>query len=248
MSRLVKLYTSSFCKHVGAGGPLGTKGIGEQGYQHLTVIMDNLSSFVEMEEAATCTAEVPVRTLLRWCPVIGIPRVWVSDTAKHFKNRALRLLAEHLEADHRFLVANAARINGIVKKMMIEIVKTFRVVASAARIPLDWARIVSVVQAASNAGYRERFKVYPFNLMFGRKPDSIFLALVTPGKDKREVDSLDPNNVSVMVRDLMDAQEKRREEVLELVRKNLARMRGVETKGVLPDFAVGDYMLVARFR
>ena len=46
----------------------------------------------------------------------------------------------------------------------------------------------------------------------------------------------------------MDAQERRREEVVDLVRKNRARMRDVKKKGVLPDFAVGDYVLVARVR
>ena len=52
--------------------------------------------------------------------------------------------------------------------------------------------------------------------------------------------TFDPDSVQVMVRDLMDAQERRRKEVIDLVRKNRARMRGVERKGVLPDFAVGD--------
>ena len=60
--------------------------------------------------------------------------------------------------------------------------------------------------------------------------------------------TFDPDSVQGMVRNLMDAQERRREEMLELVRKNRARMRGVERKGVLPDFAVGDYVLVARDR
>ena len=62
------------------------------------------------------------------------------------------------------------------------------------------------------------------------------------------MDSLDPDSVHVMVRDLMDAQERRREEVMDFVRDNRARMRGVERKGGLPDFAVGDYVLVARVR
>ena len=46
----------------------------------------------------------------------------------------------------------------------------------------------------------------------------------------------------------MDAQERRREEVVDLVRKNREKMRDVEKKGVLPDFAVGQYVLVARVR
>ena len=60
---------------VGACWPLGTKGIGKQGYQYLMVLVDGLSSFAWMKEDATCTAEVAARTLLRWCAVIGVPRV-----------------------------------------------------------------------------------------------------------------------------------------------------------------------------
>ena len=60
--------------------------------------------------------------------------------------------------------------------------------------------------------------------------------------------TFDPDSVQVILRDLMDAQERRREGVLELVRKNRAKMQGVERKGVLPDIAVGDYVYVARIR
>ena len=68
---------------------------------------------------------------------------------------------------------------------MLEIVKTVRAVASTARIPLkDWVRIVPVVQSALNAGYRERLKAFPFNLMFSWNPFSVFTTLVVPGKDE----------------------------------------------------------------
>ena len=70
----------------------------------------------------------------------------MSNTAKYIKNRALRLVAQHLGTDHRFSVANTAWISGTVETMMLEIVKTFRAVASAARIPLKkWVQIVPVV-------------------------------------------------------------------------------------------------------
>ena len=171
--------------HIGVGRPLGTKGARKQGHQYLMVIVDNLSSFVWMEEAATCTAEVAARGLLRWCSVIGVPRVWVTDTAKHFKNHALGLVVEHLGADHRFSVSNTAWTNGTVERMMLRIITMFRVVASATRIPLmDWVRIVPVVQAALYAGYRERLKASPFNLMFDREQCSTFSALVAPRKDE----------------------------------------------------------------
>ena len=91
--------------------------------------------------------------------VIWVPRVWVSDAANHFKNRALRLMAEHLATDGRFSVANTAWTSGTIERIMLKIVKTFRMVASATRIPLkEWVRIVPVVQVALNAGYRNAFR------------------------------------------------------------------------------------------
>lgn len=43
---------------------------------------------VWLEPAPACTAAVAVETLLRWCAgahaTMGVPRVWVSDTARHF--------------------------------------------------------------------------------------------------------------------------------------------------------------------
>ena len=78
--------------------------------------------------------------------------------------------------------ANTAWTNGAVERMMLDNVKTFRAVASAAKIPLkDWVRMG---QAALNAGYRERRKASALNLMFGRKPFSTSSALVAPGKDE----------------------------------------------------------------
>ena len=91
-------------------------------------------------------------------------------------------------------------------------------------------------------------KASPVTLMFSRKLYFIFSIMVASWKDECQVDSLDPDSVQVMARNLMDAQERRRERVLKLVGKTRARMRGVETKGVLPDFAVGDCVLVARVK
>ena len=129
--------------------------------------------------------------------VIWVRRVWASDTANHFKNRALRLVTEHLATGYRFSVANTtAWANGTVERTTLKVVNTFRVVARATRIPLkEWVRIVQVVQAALNAGYQERLQASLFNLMLGRKPYSIFSALVAPGKNEWQVNSLDTDSV-----------------------------------------------------
>ena len=60
------------------------------------VIMDDLSNFVSLEPAEACTAEVTAKHLLNWCKTMGVPRVWVSDTATHFKNRVIAQLSDCL--------------------------------------------------------------------------------------------------------------------------------------------------------
>ena len=101
------------------------------------MIVDDLSSFLWMEQTETCIAKVAARKLLRWCSMIGISRVWVSDTAMHFKISVLQLVAEKLAVDCHFSVANTASTNGTVKRVMLESVYPFRAVASAVMIPLQ---------------------------------------------------------------------------------------------------------------
>lgn len=45
------------------------------------------------------------RILINWCALMGVPRVWVSDTAAHFMNGLLTMLVEILGTEHRFSVA-----------------------------------------------------------------------------------------------------------------------------------------------
>ena len=71
--------------------------------------MDDLSNFVSMEPVEVCTAEATAASLLTWRKTLGVPRVWVGDTATHFKNAILaefrsRRLCLVFQADDRSLI------------------------------------------------------------------------------------------------------------------------------------------------
>ena len=66
----------------------------KDGFRYILVIMDDLSNFVSLEPAEACTAEVTAKHLLNWCKTMGVPRMWVSDTATHFKNRVIAQLSD----------------------------------------------------------------------------------------------------------------------------------------------------------
>ena len=89
--------------YVSSSGPEGSEGL--HGFRDILVIMDDVSNFVSLEPSEACTAEFTAKHLLNWCKTMGVPHVWVSDTATHFKNRVRAQLSDALKVGHRFAVA-----------------------------------------------------------------------------------------------------------------------------------------------
>ena len=79
-----------------------------------------------MEPVEDCTAEVTAASLLTWCKTLEVPRVWVSDTATHFKNAVLTRLREALRVDHQFAVAYSPWPKGTFERMVKEVVRSLR--------------------------------------------------------------------------------------------------------------------------
>ena len=66
-------------------GPLSKNGLDEgDGFKYILVMMDNLSNFVWLEPRIVHGSVD--------CQTLGVPKVRVSDTALHFKNRVMKTL------------------------------------------------------------------------------------------------------------------------------------------------------------
>ena len=89
-----------------------------------------LSNFVSLEPAEACTAEVTAKNLLNWCKTMGVLRMWVSDTATHFKNRVIAQLSDALKVDHRSAVAYTPWSNGTCERMVREVVRALKPISS----------------------------------------------------------------------------------------------------------------------
>ena len=125
--------------YVGENGPQASQGLSEDGgFRYIFAIMDDLSNFVSMEPVEVCTAETTAASLLTWCKTLEVPRVWVSDTATHFKNAISARLREALRVDHQFAVAYSPWSNGTCERMVKEVVFSslypFRAASSGFRV------------------------------------------------------------------------------------------------------------------
>ena len=94
------------------------------GFVYVLVLMDDLSGYVWLRPAKSCTANFVANELVSWCSTFGVLETWVSDNAQHFKDRVLRKAAKKLRVEHRFSVAISAWTNGTVERMMREILRT----------------------------------------------------------------------------------------------------------------------------
>ena len=108
-------------------GPLGKDGLYEgDGFKYNLVMMGDLSNFVWLEPTESYTATSTAKHLLRWCKMLGLPEVWVSGTASHFKNRVVKTLKGTLQMELRLTLAYLTWSNGTCERMMREVVRALK--------------------------------------------------------------------------------------------------------------------------
>ena len=237
--------------YVGNSGPEGENGLpDEDGFRYVLVIMDDLSNFVWLEPTEACTAEITAKHLLNWCKTLGVPRVWVSDTATHFKNRVLAQLSDALKVDHRFAVAYTPWSNGACERMVREVIRALRsILSEQQRSVSEWVDVLPAAQWALNTSFRERFRATPHHVMFGRAPRTAFSALVSMTDGAWNIDVMDSDALREKVRGVVEEQVRFCQEVQAAVavsREN--KRKSAQGEAVLPKFSVGDFVLYARVR
>ena len=135
--------------------------------------------------------------------------------------------------------------------MMREVVRTFKAILQERRKSVrDWVDLVPAVQWALNTAYRQRYGSTPYHVMFGRAPTTAFATLASSsgGGNEWQVDTLDHAAMKLHVQQLVDAQTELHKQVAARVEKNRAKQRAAESRGALPNYSVGDYVMVARVR
>ena len=162
------------------------------GNKHVLALMDDVTRFVWLEEAVSCSMEVSARSVLKWCASFGVPKAFTSDGGTHFTGQVMQMVSSRLGEVHHFGVANVSWSHGTVERMNREVVRTFRAVLSERRRPpSEWPLALWAVQWALNSAYRERMGTTPFQMMTGRPPATPMSVLAGKDGDAWTVEELD---------------------------------------------------------
>ena len=99
-------------------------GLVDGGYKHVLVLMDDVSRFVWLEEAVSCSMEVAARSVLKWCASFGVPKAFTSDGGTHFTGQVMQMVSSRLGVVYHFRVADVSWSHGAVERMNREVVKS----------------------------------------------------------------------------------------------------------------------------
>ena len=177
---------------LGESDAIDMGGLVDGGYKHVLVLMDDVSRFVWLEEAVSCSMEVAARSVLKWCASFGVPKAFTSDGGTHFTGQVMQMVSSRLGVVHHFRVADVSWSHGAVERMNREVVKTFSAVLSERRRPpSEWPLALGAVQWALNSAYRERMGTTPFQMTTGRPLATAMSVLAGEDGDAWTVEELD---------------------------------------------------------
>lgn len=172
----------------------------------------------------------------------------MSGSATHFRNEVMRLLARGLKCKHHSTQAYCSWSYGAVERLGKEILRACRALIYELELHMDsWPDLVPIIQSIVNhSPSPQRSNIDPVTV-FTRLPPP------TPIKTFMQSDTSALVSVNdalveraVNIKELISTMEKLRLIVHEAVSARRERAREHLSKGRLPNFPEGDYVLMAR--
>lgn len=218
------------------------------GELYVLMLRDDHSNYCWFFPFPDTSAENAARAIIDWCAAFGVPHGLMSDGPTHFRNETLRLVAKGLRVPHHFTLPYAPWSNGGIERLGKELLRVLRSTSSELQLAHEeWPDLLPLVQSAiNNAPSPQRAGVPPIKAMTG-------MAATPPIATFYRAQTSAPVTVSDLVHEralnvdmLCDLVGQLRPIIQDAVQKNRQQGRDVASKGSLPNFTKGDYVLVAR--
>lgn len=218
------------------------------GDKYVLMLRDDHSGYTWIYPSITTDAEHAATAVIDWCAAFGPPSTLMSDGPTHFRNETMRQVAKGLKCKHHFTTAYCPWSNGGIERLGKEILRTARSLLSELKMRLDsWPDILPVIQNAINqAPSAQRDNICPitaFTGMASKSPVTTFIRSDT-AKPVTVTQAVMERNKNLT--NLLNAVANLRPVVQSSLSDNRRRLRAHMSKGRMPNFMEGDYVLVAK--
>jgi transposase InsO family protein len=222
------------------------------GFCYVLVLKDGMSGFTELIPCRGCAAEDALSALSDWFKRYGPVCLWVTDQGSHFKNRAIAGMQKVWGAEHHFVTAYCPWANGSVEVVNRVLLKVLKSMLSERKVKfVEWPKFMASVQASLNFS--------PSSRLGATAPITAFLGLPAPSPLKTSLVEYPATGLSVVDevtwsaevhQQVMDLQQSldhlHKMVVTQTAKKNARERKRQQGKSVLPNFDVGDFVLVGR--
>lgn len=214
-----------------------------EGYQHILVVIDCFTRFVELFPIKTTSAAEAKRAILALIGRYGIPNSITTDGGSQFKNRTIQELIDSLGIEHNITMSYSKEENAMVERANKEVLRHLAAMVYETRINDEWIEFLPLIQRIINSTPHQNTGVAPAQLLFGNAVQldrGVFLPIhKVEGKEPSESELASwIDNMLSKQRELMVLAEKLQREQDEA---NLKR----RDKQNYTEFPINSYVLVA---
>lgn len=212
------------------------------------MMRDDFSDYKWFFPFTDTSARNEATAIIDWWAAFGVPKSLMSDHPTHFKNETIRLVAKGLKVPHHFTFPYSPCSNGAVERLGKELIRNCRAILSELCMqPEEWPDILPLIQSApNNTPSPHRANVAPITAFRGddqTPPIRTFLRTDTvQAVTVEEVTAERLINVEALKRRMADLHPVSSE----ALSTNRKASCDAQSRGELPRFTTGDYVLVAR--
>jgi len=213
----------------------------EEGNEHVLVIIDVFSRFVELVPCKDLTAATATRALLAHIGRYGSPGEILTDNGPQFIADVTQQLIQVMDTLPLTILPYSHEENGIVERVNKEVIRHLRAILYDKQIKDLWSLVLPLVQRIHNATPHSSTNVAPAHLIFGHTLDLDRGILHARKADKSETWHEYINTLlNAQARIIAVAQQTQRI----LNTNNIAKRTNVEST----EFEPGSYVLMTHYQ
>jgi hypothetical protein len=138
-----------------------------QGYEHLLVIVDTFSRYIQLVPLKDLSALEAIQALSKWMNTFGKPFSVLTDNASQMQ-AVYKETLEHLGVEDRKIHPYSHEENSIVERTNKEVERHLRNIMFHEKVHNKWDEFLSAVERIKNNEICDSTGVTPVELVFGR--------------------------------------------------------------------------------
>ena len=223
-------------------------GPSNNGDKYVLMMRDDHSDFKLFYCFPNTNAENAATAIVEWCSLFGVPNALMSDGPTHFRNETVRLVAKALKTPHHFTLPYCPWSNGAVERLGRELLRVLRATLSELQMEnKEWPDLIPIVQSVlNNSPSPQRGNVCPITAFQGREPTPPVCTFIRTATTTPVTVTEAQLESKLNIEKLIEFCAELHPRVNATLTTNRKKAREHASRGCLPNFENGDYVLVAR--